>query len=401
MNRIAAIGTYVPPWGADEARVAGPDEDVVTMAVAAAMQLPGELRQSARSVVLVSRDLPLLEGGNSAPLLAGLGLPPQVKVIEQIGGGPAALDAVTEAARGTLVIGAALAPAAATALFVGDTGPEVDLVARVVRSLPVRSRGADGVRHDYDDPRLELMSGALASIEDLGLDAPASVIAGLTRKQAGRHAEPKAPVFPAPTASAALRALTVFDELGAGGVVLGIEQASATAVRVDGIPLVGRDEQPTQIVPTLKHTPGPEISVSLAAYDRAFEPKLRWEAGACDACGHLAMPPRLRCLRCGSEDGWSPAPLPRTGVVYTGVTIHVPVPGLATPYSLVIAELDGVDVRVLVRTTGVLAGRTSIGDRGSLVFRRVALRSGVPDYGYAFRPDDTRSDASARDGGDR
>jgi len=44
-------------------------------------------------------------------------------------------------------------------------------------------------------------------------------------------------------------------------------------------------------------------------------------------------------------------------------------------------------VRVLVQLTGAPAGSVAIGDRGRLVFRLVAMRSGVPDYGYGFLPD--------------
>lgn len=80
-------------------------------------------------------------------------------------------------------------------------------------------------------------------------------------------------------------------------------------------------------------------------------------------------------------------PLPRTGTVYTETTVHIPVPGLRTPYSLVIVELDGVGVRALVKVTGAAPGTVDIGDRGRLALRRVAVRSGVPDYGYAFEPD--------------
>ena len=86
-------------------------------------------------------------------------------------------------------------------------------------------------------------------------------------------------------------------------------------------------------------------------------------------------------------------PLPRTGTVYTGVTVRIPVPGLPTPYSLVIVELDGVDVRVLARVTGASAGTVNIGDRGRMVLRLVAVRSGVPDYGYAFCPEEHRAAA--------
>ena len=67
--------------------------------------------------------------------------------------------------------------------------------------------------------------------------------------------------------------------------------------------------------------------------------------------------------------------------------MHIPVPGLRTPYTLVIVELDGVAVRALVKVTGAQPGTVDIGHRGRLVLRRVAVRSGVPDYGYAFEPD--------------
>src|SRR5215471_9895528 len=107
MTYIAAIATYLPPWGAStgtsRARVTGGDEDAVTMAVEAgraAIQQQAEVRR----VVLVTRDLPLLEGGNGAVLLAGLGLDERVEVTELLGGAPAVLDALTSAAPGTLVI---------------------------------------------------------------------------------------------------------------------------------------------------------------------------------------------------------------------------------------------------------------------------------------------------------
>jgi uncharacterized OB-fold protein len=99
------------------------------------------------------------------------------------------------------------------------------------------------------------------------------------------------------------------------------------------------------------------------------------------------MPPRRRCTACGSEDGWSLTPLPRTGEVYTKVDIHVPVPGRATPYSLAIVSLDDTDIRVLVQVTGAPAGTVEIGDRGKLVLRLVDTRSGVPDYGHALLPE--------------
>jgi uncharacterized OB-fold protein len=75
--------------------------------------------------------------------------------------------------------------------------------------------------------------------------------------------------------------------------------------------------------------------------------------------------------------------------------VRIPVPGLPTPYSLVIVELDDVGVRVLARVTGASPGAVTIGDRGRMVLRRVAVRSGVPDYGYAFCPEEAVQTGSA------
>ncbi len=78
--------------------------------------------------------------------------------------------------------------------------------------------------------------------------------------------------------------------------------------------------------------------------------------------------------------------LPREATVYSAVTINVPVPGLATPYSLALVELGDSGVRLLTHVTDAEPGAVAIGDRGRVLLRRVAIRSGVPDYGYAFAP---------------
>ena len=156
---IAAIGTYLPPWGSGAARVQGRDEDALTMAVQAGRAALGALGAhdaGVDHVVFVTRDLPLLDGGNGAALVAGLGLPTTTTVVEQIGGAPAVLDALLAAAPDTLVIGAdtGTGSGAAAAVLNGGTGLALTPVARVLRSLPVRARGSDGEVHDYDDPRL-------------------------------------------------------------------------------------------------------------------------------------------------------------------------------------------------------------------------------------------------------
>ncbi|HEY4375755.1 MAG TPA: OB-fold domain-containing protein, partial [Acidimicrobiales bacterium] len=56
------------------------------------------------------------------------------------------------------------------------------------------------------------------------------------------------------------------------------------------------------------------------------------------------------------------------------------------PYTLVLVDLGDSGVRLLVRLTDAEPGSVAIGDGGELQFRLVAIRSGIPDYGYAFRP---------------
>ena len=148
-----------------------------------------------------------------------------------------------------------------------------------------------------------------------------------------------------------------------------------------------RDERPAQPASPGTLTEGAELAISLPAYERAFDVKLRLEAAECATCGTLASPPRHRCLGCGSEAPTATVPLPRHGTVHSFTTVHVPVPGKRTPYSLVIAQAGDTDVRLLVHLTGVPAGAVQIDDRGAFVFRRVAIRSGIPDYGYGFLPD--------------
>src|ERR1700689_4059323 len=104
MTQVFSIGTYLPPWTVRDRRVKGADEDALTMVVAAGRAAdPGA---TAQRVVLVSRDFPLLEGGNGAVLLAALSLAADVPVTEALGGAPVVLDQIASAGAGTLVIAA-------------------------------------------------------------------------------------------------------------------------------------------------------------------------------------------------------------------------------------------------------------------------------------------------------
>ncbi|WP_081665267.1 OB-fold domain-containing protein, partial [Mycobacterium sp. UM_CSW] len=398
MSHLTSIGTYLPPWQLGNRRAKGPDEDALTMAVAAGRA--ADPAATAERVVLISRDLPLLEGGNGAVLLAGLSLPETAPVTEVLGGAPAVLDQIVASGPGTLVVATddndSAVGAAAVLLGADEGGANVHALARRTRSLPMQARGADGVRHQYVDPRLQREVGIRSTLARLGLSASerVTVIAGAKAAELGGGIDTRgAANEPAPSASAVIRLIAEAVHESRTGVVLAVEQSSVAAAGLRlgaGDLRVSRDETPARDLPKQRTADGNGIPISLPAYARAFEPKLRWEAAIYDDMtdidGVPLTPPRLRVDAAGQLLDYRLEKLPRTGTVYTHTTIRIPVPDLPSPYSLAVVVLDDTAVRVLLKVTGVPAGETSIGQSGSVVLRRIATRAGIPDYGYMFWP---------------
>lgn len=389
---IQALATYRPVWDAGaEARACGPDEDAVTLAVSAAWPIVADAPEPVRRVVLVSRT-PV---DAAAVIGTALGLEPGTPVEERLGGGPATLAAIAEAAAGTLVVAVAPeTPAGAAAALAGHAGTGIVGLRAVFGSLPAVP----------DDPRLVRERGtrpAIAAVLDGAAPIALSGVNGAERRRVGATSEP----VPVAGAAEPLFAIAAAHERSAvvaapqegsvvaaarGGPVVAVEDASAVAVELGGEPMRVIDaERPAVPPPERQPSPG-RIPVSHAAYARAFDAKVGLRAARC-ACGELSYPPRSLCLACGRMDATEPVALPRRGSVYTTVTIRTPVPGIDGPYSLAIVALDGVDLRFLVHVTGAPPGSVRIGDEGELVFRRIAVRGGVADYGYAFEPDEVRT----------
>src|SRR5271167_2454452 len=362
MTQVYSIGTYLPPWTVRDRRVKGPDEDALTMAVAAGRA--ADPNATAQRVVLVSRDFPLLEGGNGAVLLAALSLPADTPVSE---------------------------------VLTGDGGATVTPSARQTRSLPLTARGEDGARHAYLDPRLQREVGVRSTLTRLGLTgSPAlAAVAGVPLAQIASDFDTSQAVGD-PTASAAAIIRLLADAIDAGtqGLLLAVEQSSISAADLAferTTPRISRDEFSARELPKFRVADGVGIPISMPAYARAFEPKIRWEAAIFEESPGIdsapQFPPRLRVNNAGQlATEYRLEPLPRTGTVYTHSTVRIPVPDLPSPYSLAVVQLDGSPVRVLLKVTGVPAGEATIGQPGSVVLRRIATRAGIPDYGYAFWP---------------
>jgi len=395
MPKVVSIGTYLPPWERRGRRVGGPDEDALTMAVAAGRV--ADPNSAARHVVMVSRNFPLLEGGNGAVLLAGLSLPDDVPVTEVLGGAPAVLDQIVTGTDGTLVIAVddSDSQAGSAALLLGGGGAPVTEVGRVSRSLPLQTRRDDGSKRAYVDPRLQREMGVKASLKKLALQENTTVaaVAGLKANQLQSAVNVSAAVEDAAvSASGIIRVIAAAVESGILGVVLAVEQATITAAELGpGSVRICRDEAAATELPAFRTAPGAGIPISLASYARAFEPKLRWEAAVFDPRPGIdeapLFPPRVRVDNAGNlASDYRLEPLPRTGTIYTQATVRIPVPDLPSPYTIAVIQLDDSPVRVLLKLTAAPVGETTIGQPGSVVLRRIASRTGIPDYGYMFWP---------------
>lgn len=385
--RVTSLSLYRPTWSADGvARSPGSDEDEITMVVAALRPLV-EAGEVLRRIVVVTRSPALVEGNAAAVIAHAVGLP-DLPVQHVLGGGPSVIDQMLSGASGTAVVGVEVCGASgAGAVLLADSGADLSAEGRERTSLPARVRHlGDAAARNYDDPRLlrEIAwRPALISLAGDGPSIAVGVPASLADVAGADRAASEAVGVDGPAAVAF--GLAACAERG-GGRLVAVEQDVAAAVRLTGSPTVHRSERPAIAWPDLRYGGDAEIPISLAAYARAFEAKVGLQAGCCPNCSTLSCPPRYHCLECGAEGAVALVALPRRATVYTVVTVRVPVPGLTSPYTLAIVELEGVDVRLLVQVADVPPGSTAIGDEGELVLRKVADRHGIPDYGYAFCP---------------
>jgi uncharacterized OB-fold protein len=399
--QIAALSTYRPAWAdARGRRTLGADEDVATLAVSAG-RLLGDRLALVRRVVLVTRRPDALLGTAPEVVLEGLGLDPATPLVEQIGGAPATLDALLGSAEGTLVLAVdPVAPAASGAALVGPGGLGLDGRSTVRHSVPVRTVPLPGATDlTYDDPRLLRERGWKRVVGQLVGDAGergAVAIAGIPRADAAKIARGSLGVA---ESEAAAPILVLAQLVGAGeeavsaARLVAVENGHGVAVDVTltGAVALAAVERPANEAPaTWAPAVAADLPASPAAYARAFEAKVGLKAGVC-SCGALNYPPRAQCQFCGVLEPQRLEPLPRAARIYSVVTVRAQVPGKTVPYSLAVVDVEETGVRVLAHVTDDRPGAAPIGSPGELVLRRIATRAGVPDYGYAFQPEEQQA----------
>jgi uncharacterized OB-fold protein len=172
--------------------------------------------------------------------------------------------------------------------------------------------------------------------------------------------------------------------------VVGIEAGHGVVVLVEtksGAKAIRESRPGNTAPPNWNPQSAGTIPVSIAAYERAFESKVGFKTSVCQ-CGAASYPPKTRCSACGIAGKFDLVPMPRQGTIYSIVEIHTPVPGKFVPYSLALVDVKDLPVRALVHVTDD-AGGVGIGGEGKFVLRRVAIRSGISDYGFAIQMEDS------------
>lgn len=391
---VSHVATYRPTWEVGGDRVAGRDEDAVTMTVAVVRAVI-DAGFEPHAIVVVTHEPALLVGSNGAVVLRALRLPDSCRYEELVGGADLMLQTICDRSAGTIVVGVdpVGAGAAAGAAAIGHKGMGVSAIGRVHRSLPIQVQAPRQPDPQvYDDPRLLRERGWKRAVEALSPAAQERlVIAGVPSKAAAalggeRDLATAATADGASSVPFALAAIAGANDAGVNLVALDGASAAAAAVRLGEGCVIHRIERPATQVPQQSDGGPAALALSLPAYDRAFEYRIGLMAARCE-CGTLSLPPRVLCLGCGAMDRTTPVALPRTATVYTVTTVHAPVPGMRSPYTLAICELGDTGVRLLAPVADAAPGTTVIGDSGTMELRRLSERQGVPDYGYAFIPD--------------
>jgi len=380
---IASLATYRPCWtdGSDE-RVVGPDEDQVTMAVAAGRAaLDGG---NAGRVVVVGREVGSIAAGGRAVIAMGLNLADDAVVETLAGGAASTVDALFGSPAGTLVIALANGSKPSAAALLTRAGAGLVAAGRAEHGMPITvSEG----RHE--DPRFLRERAWRPLLEELDRERDGRLaLAGIPVRAARELGEGRQPVDLADSegAPSPLFAAAAMADADLTGRVVAFDGGSGAAfdIRELGWPVARVERTGTVPLPSPPAVPA-EIAISLSAYERAFEAKVGLKASECQ-CGELSLPPRSHCLNCGRQNATRLVVLPHEGEVYTTVTVHVPLPGMSVPYSLAIVSIRNTKLRLLAPVTDARAGSVLIGDSGELVLRRLAQREGIPDYGYAFQP---------------
>lgn len=448
---LTSITTYRPArrllladvartWGLDsdgELRVCGPDEDAVTLAVAAATALP-QAEVEACSTVILARPGPSFGSGDGAAVVAAaLGLPPNVRTFE-VAGSDRCFSAALDVAVALVGVGGD----EAVLVAVGDdttmrqgspaesrhgNGSAAVIVSRsagAVRwlgsdpvSVPVPDRwfGPDGARQDAGERFLAMtvVPELLAHLPDRSGSAslgPHDVIVALPEQRAAdrvaaaigaqsgrtpdarKHGAPGA-ALPAALLAEAVAAAnpgTIIDLLAFGS---GVTRSSVEVLDPGRVSRLVEADGPVLPYAMFLRSAGvlePPISSPAASPVSAWrdlDVTLQLMGGKCSECGVTYFPRRPACASCGAHDRAEPVRLVGEATVVTSTTDHL-VAGVnpGTPESPTTMVVAATDAGARMFLPAVHGSVPAIGSRVRTVLRLAHRGGGFRNYHWRFAP---------------
>jgi len=337
---LVRAAVYLPPGTADGHRVAGSDEDGLTLGATAV--------ERARESLGETNDPISLELLGDYPTADEWAVP-------RLLGAPATIVRTPATGRDLVAaLGRAEAGARGTAVVLAVELPERS----GVTSRPSSATGAGAVAFWFEEGRGQALPPTVASL--------------------------------VPEPSAIGTAFAVYRRAAASGPAAWAGEWSAVGpsgrpVDLHRIaPLVGLS---TAAVSEGAYVPRPRYLESLPS---------RWQfvAERCGQCGGLTLPARGACRHCGRSDDLRSVALPRDGLEVVATTVigpggqpteFDPQVGALGPYQVVLAELAP-GVRVTLQVTDAEPGAVRIGDRVDTRLRRLYPMEGAWRYGRKAVP---------------
>lgn len=414
-------------------RVAGFDEDALTMAVEAG-RLVRRGGEAVGGVLFCTSTPPYLVKNNASAAHAALGLPEQAYAYDAGGSYRSVIGAVRAARAGTLLLAGDVAvttPDSGDELERGDAavallfGPADRAAVQVVATAsttaelldlwrdpaqPVASASED--RFAVDEYR-DLLDRTVAR---LGVTTATHVVVSATGQRVARWAAKVlsrygtvvdlAGVGHAGAADAVLRLVAALQGASPGDTVLWVTLADGcdamllrcTEHLVAGraTPTVaeqlatGRDARYLDVLNWRglldragPRRPPPAVpSAPAAARNAAW--KYALVATRCENCGKVAAPPQRVCVRCGTADRMTPAPLADTGATIRTFSVDRLAYSPNPPVVAAVVDFDG-GGRLEVEVADADVERLRVGARVHMVFRRRYTSGGVHNYAWKAR----------------
>ena len=424
---VVAAGSYTPAFSVRRGRrrvlVANGDEDAVTLAVEAIQDCLDRHDGPVDELHLAFTRPELVNGPQAEIIREAAGLDTGITVAISAGdslAGLAALAAATDAVRAgrvrsVLVVatepgdGERVSAGAIALVVAGDAGPSLRPVAQRSAGDVVYGNWTDshGTPHLGDARYLERRVTEHAKAALAALDAggpPAAVTGVVAAAVATACGSDRSAVLAERGVAGPLLAVLSAGSAPAGPVIAVLATTAGRAVAV-GVE-VDRGTRPLLAPPgpipdlpepiDVRASPPLSLPGSSPFFQRSARELLRLEGAQCTACGHVVFPPSQRtvCSACHGYD-FTPAPLSRTGHVYTLVVNRFLPTGFGDEMILVLAELDD-GTRYWAPTSGVRPDEIAIGTGVELRLRRFTDHGGAPVYAMKFVPARTGTGAQLR-----